>query len=73
MTVVSAPSGGTSTLAVQRMALRTSLRKFGVAPVLVEVGAGEAEATAAVGPLDRPGEDLLAPLGLDDVLVRPAR
>src|SRR5262249_47469088 len=44
-----------------------------VAPVLVRVGAGEAEAAAAVGTLDRPGDDLVAALRLHDVPPRPPR
>ena len=53
--------------------IQDELAEIGVAPVLVEVGAREAEAAAAIGPLDGPGEHLLAALGLEDVLVRPTR
>src|SRR5438128_271003 len=38
-----------------------------VAPVLVEVRAGETEAASAVGPLDRPRQHFLAPARRDDV------
>src|SRR6185437_8607247 len=41
-----------------------------VTPVLVEVAAGEADPSTSVGPLDRPAEDLVASLGIGDVLVR---
>src|SRR5258708_4293495 len=44
-----------------------------VAPVLVGVAAGEAEASAAIGPLDGPGEHLVVSLGREDVLIRPTR
>ena len=37
------------------------------------MAAGEAEAPAPVGTLDRPGQDLVAALGLGDVLVRAPR
>ena len=52
--------------------VQDQLAEIGVAPVLVGMGAGESEAAAAVGPLDGPGEHLVAALGVDDVLVRAA-
>src|SRR4051812_13120171 len=52
--------------------VQDELAEVRVAPVLVIVSAGEAEAAPAVGSLDGPGEDLVPSPGLDDVLVRPA-
>ena len=44
-----------------------------VAPIPVEVRAGEAEAAPAVRPLDRPREHLFASAGGNDVWIRSAR
>ena len=40
--------------------MTTRRRKFSSPQLLVEVAAGEAEAAAAVGAIERPGQDLLA-------------
>ena len=72
-TSLGVPPGGTSSLAVQRMALSTRRRKFVVAPVGVVVAAGEAEAAAAVGPLDGPGQHFGAALARDVLVRAPGR
>src|SRR5271157_4136269 len=52
--------------------VQDELAEIGIAPVLVEVAAGEAEPAAAVGTLHDPGQHFIAALGLEDVLVRAA-
>src|SRR5208283_2973108 len=52
--------------------VQDELAEIGVAPVLVEVAAGEAEPATAVGTLHDPGQHFIAALGLEDVLVRAA-
>ena len=51
--------------------VQDQLAEIGVAPVLVEVAAGEAEAAAAVGTVDDPGQHLFAALGLEMCLYGP--
>ena len=70
-TVLGTPPEGTSSLAVQRIAFRTRVRKSGLAQFAWKWAPGEAEAAPAVGPLDRPGEDLVASLGGGDVGIAP--
>src|SRR5271157_1748287 len=52
--------------------VQDELAEIGVAPVLVEVAAGEAEPAAAIGTLYDPGQHFIAALGFEDVLVRAA-
>src|SRR6266540_3917193 len=53
--------------------VQDDLAEVFVAPVLVEVRAGETEAASAVGPLDCPRNNFLASARRDDMRVRSAR